>query len=91
MGEGCEMDEKKPWAGIVIDKAGKKKNYKTHCTLPPPLSNARHGAKKCGPSTPWALDTPQFFSRRVRSGAKKCGPPGGGRWTPPGDWARGGG
>ncbi len=41
---------------------------------------------------PRALDTPQFFSRRVRSGAKKkCGPSGGWALDTPGDWARGGG
>ncbi len=41
--------------------------------------------KKCGPSTPWALDTPpQFFSRCVRSSAKRSVvPPEGGHWTPP--------
>ncbi len=48
---------------ISNEKNEKKRSRRNK--YPPPFvqyPNARHGAKKCGPSTPWALDTPIFLT-----------------------------
>jgi hypothetical protein len=53
----------------------------------PPLSNARHGAKKSQSLQPLGVGHPQFFSRHVRRGAKKK--VWGRALDTHGDWARG--